>query len=174
MSQNAQAQPASDGIARNTRLAFELVVFVVFCYATWQTASMPYLAAVFPRTVAAIGAVLSALTIVVDLARVRAGKPIIPTNLLDAPTTRGESHAGKRASFLSGLRYPLWFIAYPVGIAIINHTVVTLVFILLFLRFEGKVKWHWSALVAVIATITVVLVSGTMKMAWPVPLWDFG
>lgn len=154
------------------RVGFELVLLAAFAYATVEAGSFPSLARTFPRVIAAAGVVLAAVSLTWDLYRAFAGKPVISHELLDRTPSAEDEESRPATRAIERLRYPLWFVAYPLAIALLGAPGATLVFTGAFLRCEGGMGWRKSALAAVIATALLVLLSNTMGLAWPLPLWQ--
>ena len=116
------------------------IVAVVCAFAMWSVVGLPWRARIFPQTIAGIGLIVTALSVV---ATRRFGKPDEKKEALatDAPT-------GTR-------RYLAWAAGYLAGIALVGLPVASALWVAAFLKREDNMPWHFAvaAGAAVIVTL---------------------
>lgn len=157
----------------SVRLAFELVVLIVFVYAAWTARSFPELAAQFPLTVSIAGVVMTVLAISFDLRRAVQGKSTLPAELLDASSRFAEAETREQALLLLKQTFPyvLWIGALLLGIWILTFPGAVMVFLTAFLIREGEVRPLKALLSGVLVAATLMSIANLMNLVLPASIW---
>lgn len=154
-----------------TRIVLDAVVAAACLYAAWQVGSLPRLAGEFPRAMAVVGAVLALATLSVDLYRVRAGRQVVATDTLDLTHRPGWDDSEESGRARGAVRYALWLVGFPVGVALLSVIPATALFLALFLKVDGRLRWWTAVLAALAGAFLLTVLSELLGLAWPPPVW---
>ncbi len=134
---------------RNSRAALYWVLgvtAVVFAFAVWGVADVPWRARIFPQTVAVIGLIVTALAL---LAANRGAQPEDPTD---------------KERALRAWPYIVWAAGYLAGIAVVGLPAASAVWVALFLRREDKMAWHFAVASGAVAAVVLMALGSIARM----------
>lgn len=153
------------------RIVFGLLVLGVAGCAGVLALDFHHLARYFPLTIASTGVVLGIASTVMDIRALRKARrrTAESSSMVQAEAQPSEGGATARG-IVSGLRYALWMLVFPVAIWVLGIHAAVVVFLAPFLRIEGK----WSLtriLVACLGSVAILeLMTELLAMQWPTPL----
>lgn len=155
------------------RLVFGVLIVALFAYVYVAAQDFASLARVFPATVGAIGTLLAAGGVILDIVKVRRTGTCVPVRGSDTTATLGSPEPEvRRESLRAVLRYLAWLLGFVVVIYFAGVVVGVATFLAGFLHLEAKFRW-WQTLIGVVATVAALLYIGDlMNLRWPPNVLD--
>jgi tripartite tricarboxylate transporter TctB family protein len=144
-----------------------LLLLALFAWAFLEAGEWSFRAALFPRLVTAAGVVLTALHLVLALARLRRAAPPV-----DADEPEGDPDAVEYVFRTAGPRRWAsalgWVVAFSFPLYLAGLYVTAAVFSLLYLRFAARRTWIFSAIYAIVSAV-VLYVAFELALGVPTP-----
>jgi hypothetical protein len=167
-----------------------LLLVVVFGGAFFLAWGWQRQASLFPLGVSGLGFVLGVILVIrallarddVSLAESAHVVPVHPGSLVDeslvdeaeaSPEGDNPEYVFTEASGRDWLRTVLWFGGFFLALYVLGVYVAAFIFTLLYLRYQGRRSWLFSAVYAVIL-VAVMYLAFTVALAQPVPSGLFG
>jgi hypothetical protein len=126
----------------NIRIAFALFMLVVFAYGAYGVKNMVFGARIFPISVAAPGVLLVLIQLYREVRRSLNPEPegtaTAEERVIDVASDTSTSAA---VVYARGLQYLSWLVGLYVGIYLIGFKMSIPIYIVLFMRVEGKAPW---------------------------------
>lgn len=146
------------------RLAFNALLVAVFVAAAWDALTFPSLARYFPLIVSTLGAIAALGQLTIELRRRRMAAAWAGAArselVMDAPASEEPLGRTIDAAWRMLTLVPAIWLLGGVGGSVL--------YILLFLRFEGRWRW-WTSLLAACATLLLMIVlEEYLNFYWPI------
>lgn len=165
----AGSTPAAAGRSSRSpvgRVCFTALLTLVFLAAAVESRTFPPLARYFPLIIASGGLVATTLQLIVEVRRSRRpAEPgggqtaIMDVGSSDEPLPRVLLSAAKIGSLVPGI----WLLGATGG---------SVIYVLLFLRFEGRWRWRTAFAGTVMTGVLLLLLEEYLNFYWPTGLFD--
>ncbi len=124
-------EPVKWGFKRET--LFTLLIVAITAYAAVNSTTFPYSSGLYPMVIAIMGLGLAIAQVIVEL---RQKQLVRETMDVAVEESQKGSRAMRRAARFLG-----WVLGIYAGIWLIGYQLTILSFLVLFMRFEGHIKW---------------------------------
>lgn len=141
---------------------FLTIVLILFAWAAYLALDFPTQAQTFPRSVALVAVGIVAIEMVAYLFVVWKSSDEVEPTAFDSIRTR----------FGGIWPYLLWILAFYAGIYVIGMVAASGIFMFLFLLREGKMKWYYALLSAVLTVAFLITMEDVMSLRWPKSITD--
>ncbi len=145
--------------------AFEVFCVVLFGLALIATRHYRVVDSEFPWFFCGLGFLLSAYVTIRDLQKVRKGQTR-DTGAVASEFNSAEANL-TRANMIGMAVFVLTIVAIFVGVALVGLPITFLVFIVIYPRLHGHVRWR-TILIAIPVTLTIIIyLDSAMGISWP-------
>ena len=150
----------------NVRDLFTLFFILVFGWALFEAIDFQRGGQVFPLTVTIPAVILGVIQLLRDMRRRAVGKyDTSRTGLVDVSV---DTSIPSRIAFARALRYLLWVVGLYLGIWLFGFKTANVLFFILFLRIEGRARWHVVAFLTALAVYLIFIhLTNVLGLYWP-------